>query len=345
MDQKAAELRSDEREVSSAVDFASAGMRLDIWLAARFTYRSRSQWQQMIQEGKILLDGSTCAVSAKLKPGQKVNFISSGAEPEVNPDYKILYDDGMILGIDKPAPLPCHPSGAYFKNTLWHMLGGCGGNVHFVSRLDRETSGVILTAKEGPAAAACSRAITLKRYNVVVHGDFPDSLEAEGFLFEDPKRADSGLVRKKRFFSYSRPDAMAETASTTFRCIRRNHGFSLLEADLHTGRTHQIRATLCSLGFPVAGDKIYGPDESIFIRFASDSMTPQDLKTLRISRQALHCHRTDFIHLTSKKFTSITADTPHEILELLGTGEREGEKRRDGETVKIARIRYCRKYR
>ncbi len=317
MDQKAVEVRSDEREVSSGVDFASVGMRLDIWLAARFTYRSRSQWQQMIREGKILLEGSTCAVSAKLKAGQKVNFISGGTEPEVNPDYTILYYDGMILGIDKPARLPCHPSGAYFKNTLWHMLGGCSGNVHFVSRLDRETSGVILVAREGTSAAACSRAITLKRYNVLVHGDFPDSLKAEGFLFEDPKRTDSGLVRKKRFFSHSRPDGIAETASTTFRCIRRNQGFSLLEADLDTGRTHQIRATLCSLGFPVAGDKIYGHDESIFIRFASDSMTPQDLKRLRIPRQALHCQRTDFIHPTSKQSISITADTPHEILELI----------------------------
>ena len=252
----------------------------------------------MLAEGRILLDGVAASGSETLKPGMEIEYRPRPiAEPEVSFNAKLIFQDEDYVVIDKPPNLPCHPAGCFFNNTLWAALrqGMIDGippmdEIHFVSRLDRETSGIVLVARNPKAASGATKMLRAptasKTYSVLVEGDFPEHLKAEGWLYPSP----ASRVSKKRAFAHERPcgDVKAESALTEFDCIGRGNGMSLLAARLWTGRMHQIRATLCSLGYPVVGDKIYGVDETVFLRFLSHSMTKEDQAKLRLPRQALH---------------------------------------------------------
>jgi len=199
----------------------------------------------------------------------------------------------------KPGNLPCHPAGHFFNHTLWAWLKQFLHlpEVHFCQRLDRETSGLVVIAKTAAAAAQISRALhscaAVKEYLVIVHGAFPSEEYCRGWLYPDRDSA----VRKKRLFSRQEPLAApppCESASTYFRRLAGGASSSLLLARLETGRTHQIRATLHSLGYPVAGDKLYGLDEQFFLRQAQGQLTGADYARLRFPRQALHATRIVF---------------------------------------------------
>ncbi|MBR0459156.1 MAG: RluA family pseudouridine synthase [Victivallales bacterium] len=274
------------------------GKTLLEYLSGRFTYHTRAEWEEVLAEGRVTLDGVTAHADSSMSWNQILEYNPRPRpEPEVNCNVQLLYQDERYIVLDKPPNLPCHPAGGFFYHTLWAILkeGGVPGlepqeTIHFVSRLDRETSGIVLLAKTSRAHTHAMKLLpspqTVKTYWVVVEGAFPDFLQADGWLFHDPEAE----VDKRRSFAFARPpqDIPAETASTTLRCLRRERGLSLVEATLGTGRFHQIRATMHSLGFPVLGDKIYGRDETIYIRFAKQCLTPQDLAALQIPRQALH---------------------------------------------------------
>ena len=193
----------DQRIITSVVNEAGNDLRVDLWLSKRFTYHSRHQWQEFIKDRKILVNNSTCRSSTKLKTGDNVSFIPDIEEPEVDKSFDIIFEDEHLLVVNKPGRLPCHPAGAYFKNTLWYLLSQQYQSIHFVNRIDRETSGLVLIAKDGKTAGLCTSSITLKRYTVIVYGEFPEEVSAEGFLYENREisQQDMKKVRKKRFFS------------------------------------------------------------------------------------------------------------------------------------------------
>ncbi len=215
------------------------------------------------------------------------------AEPPVLRSVGILYEDDDLLVADKPGNLPCHPGGRYCGNTLLHLLrarGGNGENLRIINRLDRETSGIVLVAKTAAMAKSLAgqfrRHTAQKEYTVLVHGAFPAHLEARGWLLPD---ADSVIRKKRRFVTdKDSPTPEAESAETDFELLALQDGISRVLARPRTGRTHQIRATLLSLGFPVVGDKIYGLDETFFLRFITDALTDSDRARLILPRQALH---------------------------------------------------------
>jgi len=291
------QVEGGRRVAESVVEPESEGLRIDVWLSSRFTYRSRAQWQDSVRKGEILLNGAKTRPSRALKAGERVAFQPDSLdEPEVDRGFKILQETPRYLVIDKPGNLPCHPAGRYFKNTLWSLLAESYGKLHIVNRLDRETSGLTIAAKDNETASKLgevfSKGLARKSYIAIVHGRFPEGeTVADGFL--EPDKA-SAVNKKRRFVSKAEPGEGVETAKTVFRLRSAGGGLSEVEALPETGRLHQIRATLHSLGFPMAGDKLYGVDERLYIKQAEGTLDGDDFKTLLIGRQALHAARLEF---------------------------------------------------
>lgn len=306
----------DERKISSVVDGNAAGQRLDIWLSKRFTYHSRNQWQDIVKKGMILVNGKKSRSSRTLQEGDSVSFIPDVSEPGVNLNFRIEYEDENIILVNKPGNLPCHPAGPFFENTLWRKLSETYEKISIVNRLDRETSGLVIAAKSSEGASKFSELFSEgkieKKYIAIVFGEFPEKLEAEGFLIGDA----SSEVRKKRKFVYECESSGAETAFTHFRLLGKNRKFSVVEAAPKTGRLHQIRATLFSLGFPLAGDKLYGPDDTAYIRFAEGMLTEDDKVRLALPRQALHAYFLSFVHPFTGKDIKFEISIPEDILPL-----------------------------
>ena len=267
-------------------------MLLSEYLALRFTYRTRSEWLAEIKLGRFLLENVRLTADTAVVNNQQLTYeFAVKDEPECDLTYKLLGMDDNFICVAKSGNLPTHPAGRYYKNTLWYILQRDFGPCAPVSRLDRETSGVILFARNPDAARFYSLHPMQKKYHVIVHGKFPEFLDADGFIMRD----NQSLIRKKRHFSFTHSDtAVCETCHTVFKRLDFNNGLSLLEAELKTGRTHQIRATCSSLGYPVAGDKMYGVDENIFLRFIDGKMTDHDRAGLIYPRQALHAYSLNF---------------------------------------------------
>ena len=143
-----------ERIVRTTVEEGGAGPLCD-YLCRRFTYHSPETWRGLLEEGRVLLDGAVASGGETLTAGMEIQYMPRPVpEPEVSFDAKLLFQDDAYIVIDKPANLPCHPAGCFFNNTLWAALkqGMVDGlppmdEIHFVSRLDRETSGIVLLAK------------------------------------------------------------------------------------------------------------------------------------------------------------------------------------------------------
>lgn len=256
---------------------------------------SRIGWQERIKDGRVCLAGRLARPSSRVRDGDEVTFrYDRRPEPPVSMDVRILFEDSESIVIAKPPNLPVHPSGIYFHNTLltWLRARWPEDTPRPVHRLDRETSGCMLLARTSVSASRLSRQFRTdrvrKEYLVIVEGQFPDTMDASGFL--GPGTSE---VRKKVRFSSS-PLEQGVSARTEFFCERRTAELSLLRARLHTGRTHQIRATLCSLGFPVTGDRLYGVNDSYYLDFIHDRETEEARRELRLERTALHSALIEF---------------------------------------------------
>ena len=244
-------------------------------------------------------------------------------EPAVDLSWSVLLDDPLFAVIAKSGNIPCHAGGRYRANTLEAILLAAGwGEVHFVSRLDRETSGAVVVAKTADAAARLGRDMAArrfdKRYLCLVEGDWREPPAPDGWFdaFGWIRPASDALVKKYRVFEKAsdigawRRDASAQTAWTRFRPLRQGDGRTLLECVPMTGRTAQIRATLHALGYPVAGDKLYGPDRSLYAKLCEDALTDEDRTRLAFPRQALHAWKVAFPHPLTRGRVEVAAPPP-----------------------------------
>ena len=305
------------RKATTTVLASEAGIRLDWWLARRFTYHTRQQWQRLVRNGSILINGDITKTAKKLRPNDTVEYrIQQCVEPQVTPYFTKIYEDAEVLLVNKPANLPCHPSGKFFQNTLWYLLKSQLDNFWIINRLDRETSGIVILAKSINSARLLSRQFgameVVKNYLVLVEGSFPNRLKVQGYLVNDPK----SKIRKQRSFT-KQPTGKGDYVLTYFHKVEECNGLSYLKAIPKSGKLHQIRASLYAMGFPVVGDKIYGCVEDCYLRFISNSLSRTDQLKLRINRQALHAHKLQFRHPTQGTSISVTAPVPAEFQEVL----------------------------
>ncbi|MDO6381667.1 pseudouridine synthase [Leptospira santarosai] len=235
-----------------------AGTRLDYFLSKKFTYHSRTVWQKEINEGRIVVSGKKIKSGILLREGETVVYQPVGRkEPPVRKDYEILYEDEFFVAVNKPGDLPVHPAGKYRKGNLLTLLKESRRfeNLFTVHRLDRETSGVVLFAKDSETASILSGFFSSgkvqKYYITKVYGDFPRRKIAYGVLKPD---FSSKIRKKKKFFSLKFNflkrnkrfvfESFSETAErerclTYFKKIEfdfLNRNFETQDADLNSGR-------------------------------------------------------------------------------------------------------------
>jgi 23S rRNA pseudouridine1911/1915/1917 synthase len=230
------------------------------------------------------------------------------------------------MAVDKPAMLPVHPTARYHKNTLIKVLQAERPDAAFLSlghRLDRETSGVMIVTK----SRACDRALKKqlqarvnieKTYFALTWG-IPDRGDgARSFRYERSMELDlEGALRVKMKTSDA-PGALR--AATVFDVVEVRRGptgavYALVRCSLETGRQHQIRLHLASLGAPVVGDKLYGPDELAFARAADGELTDDDVARLELPRHALHAARLSLPHPITGLPLVLEAPLPADIAE------------------------------
>ena len=208
----------------------------------------------------------------------------------------ILHQDDDVIVVNKPGWVVCHPS----KNGPWSSLVGAlreflsASMLHLVTRLDRETSGVVVVARHPLAARRYQMAMQNRRaektYLALLEGELSNTAEVNEPLMRDEK---SEVAVKRRVAGPG--EIGAESAQTRFVSLVAKHGFTLARVEPWTGRTHQIRVHAAHLGHAIVGDKLYGPDSSLYLEFAREGWTARLSAALPLRRQALHAARIKFL--------------------------------------------------
>jgi RluA family pseudouridine synthase len=320
--------------VTYTIEPGEAGMRLDLFLKLKYRKLSREYLQKGIREGKIKLNHKMSKPGQILRLGDKVFVLSSKRnEPEVDFNYVILHEDESILVIEKPGNLPVHPSGRYFFHTLLTQLQVENGNevnnkkqFFIVHRIDRETSGVLVIAKNAKAAASLvgqfGKRETEKEYLAIVNGVIEeDSFVVDAPLSTDPRseiRIKMNVVEMDgRGEPLYVPKEEVLQASTAFEVVERLEGFTIVRCKPHTGRQHQIRVHLWHKGHAIAGDKLYGTDSSVFLRSIHEIVEIPVAGGLTLKRHALHAHKLRFHHPDTAVKMEFVSPFPLELQDFL----------------------------
>lgn len=243
-------------------------------------------------------------------------------DPNSFPNW-IIYEDEHILVLDKPGWLVCHPS----KNGPWSSLVGAAKeylgveSIHLASRLDRETSGVVLLAKHRGSASQWQKGIEVKAvrrsYLTILEGEMDGSREISTFLGKDPT---SEVFVKQRVTENSKKSQRAESG---FIPLEVKNGYTFALVLTKTGRKHQIRVHAQSIGHPLVGEKLYGRDETYYLRFCEGGWKNEWMEDLGMSRQALHGRSLGFIADDFYYKADLALDMRDFLLEKMGFSEAE----------------------
>lgn len=291
-----------EEFTNSVIDQEQARQRLDLFLTKVCPELTRTYIQKLIEDGQVQVNHNNSKANYKLKEGDLVELQVPAPEAlEATPEdipLEVLYEDRDVIVVNKPQGMVVHPAHGHYTGTLVNALlfhcrdlSGINGIMRpgIVHRIDKDTSGVIMAAKNDQAHLSLAEQIkehTVTRlYKALVHGH----IKEETGLVDAPIGRDE-IDRKKMAVTLKN----SKEAITRYRVIERFSNFTLVEAKLETGRTHQIRVHMAYLGYPVVGDPVYGPKKAPF----------------KLAGQLLHAEVLGFKHPRTQEYLEFSAPLP-----------------------------------
>ena len=313
-EQASEEAGDDFIRLSFAVPRECDGWRLDHYLKFRIGRLSRTRIQEIIGT-QISLVGRKARPSTAVRAGETVTLTRPApAEPDVPRTFAVLHEDPAFFVIDKPAGLPMHTTAKFWRNTLVAVLREAypGQHTEICHRIDRETSGVMLIARQPEAGAFLKEAFATrqvkKTYLALCKGQPPD----EGLIDQPIKLLDTPT----HVMMGAADDGLA--AVTRFRVVRRFAGHALVEASPETGRQHQIRVHLAMRGHPLVGDKLYGAGEQYFMEACDRGISAELLERFDgLARHALHAARLTFPHPVTRVPLTLEAPLPADLIDYM----------------------------
>lgn len=299
------------KQICLQVDAAYAGERIDKYLVEVMNDYSRSFLQKQIKDGNVIVNEKKAKASLKVAEEDEVCIsIPENKEPDIVPEdipLHILYEDQQLVVVNKPKGMVVHPSAGHYSKTLvnalmFHckdQLSGINGVLRpgIVHRIDMDTTGALVVCKTDLAHQSLAEQLKVhsitRRYRAIVHGRLKEDFGTiEGTIGRHP------TDRKKMAMNVKN----GKPAITHYKVLERFDQFTYVECELETGRTHQIRVHMSSIGHPLLGDVIYGPKKSAIPH---------------LQGQTLHAMVLGFIHPVSKEYMEFTAPLPEYFEKLL----------------------------
>ena len=303
---------SENVTASFEVTYEYEDERVDKFLTAIFPERSRTYFSKLIKDGHVTKDGKVLKANYRLHTDDLITVETPPAERvEINPEnipLDILYEDTDLLVVNKPKGMVVHPSAGHYSGTLvnavmYHCgddLSGINGVVRpgIVHRIDRDTTGSLIICKTDAAHIHIAEQIKNhscnRRYRGIVIGNIhEDEGTVTGAIGRDPKDRKKMAINEKN----------GKSAVTHYKVLERFGNYTYMEFVLETGRTHQIRVHMASIGHPLLGDEIYGG------RHACGKW--------KLQGQTLHAMNLGFVHPTTSEFLEIKAELPEYFEKLL----------------------------
>jgi 23S rRNA pseudouridine1911/1915/1917 synthase len=280
-------------------------VRVDVFLAAIYKDYSRSYFQRLADKQKIFVNGKTVLSSKKLKYADEVLFEFENEEKiqNIQPEkieINTIYEDDAIIIVNKQPGIVVHPSFGHETGTLLNGLAARAGkeySPYLVHRLDKDTSGIIIFAKNEKAKISLSKQFQKRAVKKVY------CAAVKGIIAEDKGRIEAPLGREPNNRKIMSVNPLAKKmAVTEFKVLARKDGYTLLEINIITGRTHQIRSHMKYINHPVIGDRQYGG--------------PETVNGVSYKRQMLHSRKISFTHPQTAKPLHFTAELPKDLKQI-----------------------------